>query len=261
MNFFHEYHREPRIIHNQKIRFEAHLHYEVEIITLFRGKASLNCAGKEYHMEEGDFLIIFPNTVHSYTSGEDVDVGKFIFSPDTLPELKDIFKTKLPATPVIPCKAAGTARLRQLADEILHSYESGSPAVKKAYLLLLTGKLLEFCRLEDRSSYDGDTLNAVLEYCQNHFRSELRQKEVAAALHISESYLSHLFSSNMEINFCRYLNILRINEACALLSKGGKSVTEIAYECGFSSLRSFNRAFSGHRGMTPREYKKSLADN
>ena len=50
MNFFHEYHREPRIIHNQKIRFEAHLHYEVEIITLFRGKASLTCAGKEYRI-------------------------------------------------------------------------------------------------------------------------------------------------------------------------------------------------------------------
>ena len=41
-------------------------------------------------MSEGDLLIVFPNTVHSYTSEESVDVGKFIFSPHTLPELHDV---------------------------------------------------------------------------------------------------------------------------------------------------------------------------
>ena len=254
MNFFHEYHKEMRIIHNQRIRFDPHLHREVEIIALFKGNASLSVGGRDYKMTEGDLLVVFPNTVHSYTSEESVDVGKFIFSPDILPELRDVFNTQFPQCPIVP----DSDELIYLSNEILTSFNASSPTVKKAYLLLLTGKLLEKCRLESRNDFDGDTLNAILEYCQKNFRSHLRQSDVAAALHISESYLSHVFSAKMEINFCRYINILRIGEARRLLTEDSRSITEIAYDCGFSSLRSFNRAFAEQMGMTPREYKKSF---
>ena len=135
-----------------------------------------------------------------------------------------------------------------------------SPTVKKAYLLLLTAKLIELCQPEARKDFDGDTLGAILEYCQKNYRSNLRQKDVAAALHISESYISHVFSAKMEINFCRYLNILRSDEAARLLVESKKSITEIAFECGFGGLRSFNRAFLDTKGVTPREYRKSRSE-
>ena len=255
MSFFHEYHGEPRIIHNQKIRFEPHLHYELEIIVLFRGRVSLTVGGAEYSMSEGDILIVFPNTVHSYTSEEGVDVGKFIFSPDFLPEIRDVLGASYPKQPII----SGATEILGLAREILLSFEQSSAAVKKAYLLLLTGKLLEKCELESRADFDGDTLNAILEYCRKNFRSGIKQREVAAALRVSESYISHVFSAKMEMNFCRYLNVLRVNEAMRLLTEGKTSITDVAYDCGFSSPRSFNRAFAEQTGITPREYKKSFS--
>lgn len=256
MNFFHEYHREPRIIHNQTIRFEPHLHHEVEIIALFRGQVSLTMGGRDYVMHEGDLLIVFPNTVHSYASEGDVDVGKFIFSPDTLPELRDLFKTSLPLSPII----SGENELIALSKEILDCFDKSSEVVKKAYLLLLTGKLIEKCRPESREDFDGDTLNAILDYCRENYRNGIKQTDVAAALHISESYLSHVFSAKMDINFCKYINILRVGEATRLLSESDKSITEIAYECGFSSLRSFNRAFLDCKGVNPRQYRKSRSE-
>ena len=255
MSFFHESHGEPRIIHNQKIRFEPHLHYELEIIALYRGRVSLTVGGTDYSMTEGDILIVFPNTVHSYTSEEGVDVGKFIFSPDTLPELRDTLKASSPRKPIV----SNVPELITLSREILLTYEKSSLAVKKAYLLLLAGKLLEKCEPEERKDFDGDTLNAILNYCQQNYRSVLRQRDVAAALHISESYVSHVFSAKMDMNFCQYLNVLRINEARRLLTEGNESITEIAFECGFSSPRSFNRAFSEQIGTTPREYRKSFS--
>lgn len=260
MNFFHEYHSEPKILHNQKIYFEAHLHYEVEIITLFTGSTSLSVGGKDYRMREGDFLIVFPNTIHSYTATTPVDVGKFIFSLEAVPELKDIFKNKSPECPVIPREITEKTNLHNLSKEILNCYNDSSAIVKKAYLLLLTGKLLELCRLQGREKFDHDIINSIFNYCQNNYRTKLTQNHIAASLHISESYLSHIFSSKIEMNFCDYINILRINEACELLSDSNKSITEIAEECGFSSLRTFNRAFLKHRDVTPSEYKKSLAE-
>ena len=250
MNFFHEYHREPRIIHNQRIRFEPHLHYELEIIALFRGRVSLTVGGKDYSMSEGDMLIVFPNTVHSYSTEDEVDVGKFIFSPEALPELRDVFKSSAPRDPII----SRCDELVALSKEILLSFEKSSDVVKKAYLLLLTGKLLERCRPESRVGFDGDTLNAILDYCQKNYRAGIKQKDVAAALHVSESYVSHVFSAKMDINFCKYINILRVGEAARLLSESNKSITEIAYECGFSSQSYFSYAFKRCKGVTPREF-------
>ena len=86
MNYFHQYHTETQIIHNQKICFAPHLHDEVEIITLFRGSASLTADGLSYTLSAGDFVIIFPDVVHGYAFENNVDVGKFIFSPGTVPE-------------------------------------------------------------------------------------------------------------------------------------------------------------------------------
>ena len=208
------------------------------------------------YIPAGTRIIVFPNTVHSYASEGDVDVGKFIFSPDTLPELRDVLGSSAPSEPIISnCKD-----MISLSKEILLSFEKSSEVVKKAYLLLLAGKLLERCRPEAREDFDGDTLGAILDFCQKNYRSSICQKDIAAALHISESYLSHVFSAKMDINFCKYINILRVGEATRLLSESDKSITEIAYECGFSSLRSFNRAFLDCKGVNPRQYRKSRSE-
>ena len=228
------------------------MHYEVEIIVLLKGSTSVILNGKEFKLEAGDFAVIFPNIIHSYKEGENIDVGKFIFSPDILPELKEIFKSGIPQNPVIKNATFESV----LANEILTSYHNSSNHIQKGYLLLLTSKLIEHLQIVQRNNSDLSTLNAFFDYCQKNFRSNITQKDAAKALHLSDSYLSHLFSGKIGVNFCCYINNLRVNEACSLLLNSEKSITAIAEECGFGSIRSFNRAFLHHKGLTPSEYRK-----
>ena len=258
MNFLHQYHKETQIIHNKKICFEPHIHEEAEIIAMFKGSAFLTIDGNDYMINEGDFVIVFPNSIHSYRADNPVDVGKFIFSHEAVPELKQIFESTKPKHPVVERDKADTANLSGVAKEILAFYQTSSTIVQKAYLLLLTGKLLELCEPEECRPVKYDTINSVFEYCKNNYHLKITQKDVADALFISKSYISHIFCCKLKINFCDYLNMLRINEACRLLSQSRKSVIEISEECGFSSLRSFNRAFLKHRGMTPKEYRNII---
>lgn len=257
MKFFHQYHTSPQIIHNNKINFEAHLHEAVEIITLFKGQTKLNVDGESYTMRAGDFLIIFPNTVHSFYCDVEVDVGKFIFSPQSVPNLTSFFDGKRPKCPIIKAGEAALKGLNTLSREILECYHQSSPSVKSAYLFLLTAKLLELCELKAKEGSD-DIVRQVFDYCQKNYTDKITQADVARALHISGSYLSHIFMYKLKINFCSYINILRINHACSLLSQTQKSITEISSESGFLSLRSFNRAFARYVGTTPKEYRKSL---
>lgn len=259
MNYFHQYHTEPQIIHNQKICFAPHLHDEIEIITLFRGSASLMADGLGYMLSAGDFVIIFPDVVHSYTLENDVDVGKFIFSPDTVPDLIPILKNERPKSPVIKYEKVSKTNLGALAGEILLSYKSSSVPVQKAYLLLLAGKLLELCEFEERKALNDSIIIKIFDYCKQNFRSDITLTDVANALFVSKSYISHIFCCKLKINFRSYINILRINEAASLMRQDNITVTEAAQRSGFGSIRTFNRAFFKHMGTTPKEYKKNFS--
>jgi transcriptional regulator GlxA family with amidase domain len=56
--------------------------------------------------------------------------------------------------------------------------------------------------------------------------------------------------------FVRYLSIIRISQAADLLTTTDLKITDIAYQCGFSSIRTFNRVFLEVTGYTPTEYSK-----
>ncbi len=256
MNYFHQHHTETQIIHNQKICFAPHLHDEIEIITLFRGSASLMADGLKYTLSAGDFVIIFPGVVHSYTLEKNVDVGKFIFSPDTVPELNPILKNKRPKSFVIKYEKVSETNLGALAEEILMSYKSSCAPVQKAYLLLLCGKLLELCEFEERKDLNDSIIIKIFDYCRQNFSSDITIADVANALFVSKSYISHIFCCKLKINFRSYINILRIDKAAMLMRQDNITVTEAAQRSGFGSIRTFNRAFFKHMGTTPKEYKK-----
>ena len=60
----------------------------------------------------------------------------------------------------------------------------------------------------------------------------------------------------MKISICEYIHSLRVEDAKVLLMQTNQSVTDIAEELGFGSIRTFNRVFLEKTGMSPREYRK-----
>ena len=61
----------------------------------------------------------------------------------------------------------------------------------------------------------------------------------------------------MNIGFSKYLNQLRIKHAYDLISQNMTSVSEIAYNCGFSDSLYFSKVFKKITGISPTEYIKS----
>lgn len=214
--------------------------------------------GLNYTLSAGDFVIIFPDVVHGYAFEDNVDVGKFIFSPNTVPELERILKNQHPKSPVIKYEKVSKTSLGALAKEILLSYKLSSAPVQKAYLLLLTGKLFELCEFEEHKAASDSIIIKIFDYCRQNFRSDITLTDVADALFVSKSYISHIFCCKLKINFRDYINVLRINEASLLMRRDNITVTEAAQRSGFGSIRTFNRAFFKHMGTTPKEYKENF---
>ena len=75
---------------------------------------------------------------------------------------------------------------------------------------------------------------------------------------MSDGYISHLFAYRIHQSFPDYVNALRLNEAIHLMHHAGRTLSDISATCGFSSIRTFNRAFLKKYGITPSQYRKSI---
>lgn len=75
------------------------------------------------------------------------------------------------------------------------------------------------------------------------------------------SYLtSHIINKGFNTNFSDFINLYRINEAASKLtssSYGHIKISQIAYDCGFNTLSSFNSSFKKIKGTTPSQFKKN----
>lgn len=61
------------------------------------------------------------------------------------------------------------------------------------------------------------------------------------------------------LNVKEYVNKIRIERACRLITETGLSITEVAEQTGFSSARYFSTAFKQYMGVTPTQYKAKSA--
>ena len=75
---------------------------------------------------------------------------------------------------------------------------------------------------------------------------------------ISPSYFLHLFKEKSGYTHWLF-DKCQAAKAKELLIKTENSITDIAYEAGFSNFNYFSSVFKNIEGITPSEYKKKYA--
>lgn len=88
------------------------------------------------------------------------------------------------------------------------------------------------------------------------FGGDLDIDQLARDVGLSRPHFFKLFRRQMGVTPSIYLNTLRTEQAIDDLLSTDKSVTEIAFDVGFSSQASFTRFFSSNVGIAPSEYRR-----
>ena len=87
------------------------------------------------------------------------------------------------------------------------------------------------------------------------YAEPLNVRAVAAVAHLSEAHFIRCFRATFGETPHRYLQRRRVERSMFLLRETERSVTDICFDVGFSSLGTFSRTFREIVGESPSEYR------
>ena len=149
--------------------------------------------------------------------------------------------------------------------EITRPIDKHSKAVIVSGVELLLNHCLRFYDRQfiTRTEANKSVIEIVDQYLGSYFQSKIPQEkglptvaQIAQEVNLTSNYLSDLMKKETGKSTQEHIHYYLIEEAKnRLLSSGGKSVSEIAYELGFDYPQYFSKIFKKKAGITPGEYR------
>ena len=110
-------------------------------------------------------------------------------------------------------------------------------------------------------AYRTDAVPSLKRHLDRHWWEALKLEEFAETHGISRKHLSTHFSRAYGIPPKKYQSLRRLEEARSMLAREpDRNVTEIALACGFHDGADFSKKFKMRYGISPREYRRSVAE-
>lgn len=100
--------------------------------------------------------------------------------------------------------------------------------------------------------------NYAMDYINKYCTEDITLDMVADYAGLSKYHFSRLFKQYSGLNYYDYLCACRIKKVEHLLSRSELSITDVAFQTGFSSISTFNRIFKKVEQCTPTEYRNLL---
>lgn len=234
--------------YGENFNFPMHLHQAYEFITVLDGEMSVFVNEKKYEIKSGEGMFIFPNQLHSLESKNSRHMLT-IFPAELVKAYAVKVAGKIPKNNKFSLEDSLISAIDNLPDD-------ASLFQKKGILYLLCASFDEVAEYEDKQDIDSGILDKIFEFVEKNFMKECTLGELCDSTGYSYSYLSRFFKKTTGVSINEYINQYRISQSCYLLSDTNITVLECAYECGYDTLRSFNRNFKEYMGKTPTEYRK-----
>lgn len=231
---------------------------------------------QEIPFRPGDIFLFRSNEKHGISQlhgdGDSLCLG-FHFFPDTfwssfeqelVPAFIAAFSPKRRHFPNrIPRDSREAREILGVLRTIEAEFEAQQPHYEvaiRANISLLMLHLLRACPLREEQLQETAAclpqITAVMQYINSNYSRKLSLAELGEAVHMSPSYLSHMFSKTTGFSLWDYIISRRIEHAKYLLLSTDRKVLDIAFECGFQTGTHFNKCFRSQTGMTPTEYRE-----
>lgn len=230
-----------------------HFHSHIELLVVTDGCVEVTVNDQQKLLRAGEIAVALSYDAHQFRTEQESHGISIIIPTDMCPEFISAVGDRANTNPFL-CDP-------ELFDTVCRCYQHIRSAPnslwEKGLVYLSLGAILKHMQLEKKEeASDHNLLTALLMYLSKHYTQEISLETIAADMGYNASYLSRCFNASLHIGIPGYITMLRLRHAVLLMRDPKKSITECAFESGFSSLRTFYRTFREEFHCSPNEYRK-----
>lgn len=246
-----------------------HWHPHIEIIRVIKGKLKISLNKTDYNMKKGDIIFVNSEIVHGALP-QNCIYECLVYDNNFIPAIAhkgQIFSEML---------TKGNIRI----DEYIHKdneeiydcvnlifelMKNENKGYKYSVIGMLThlygiiirnGYYSKIADVNKQTSASVTKLKKVLEFIRNNYGNKITLDEMAYVAKVSPKYLCAMFKERTHKSPIDYLIYYRIEKAVHFLLTSDKTVTEIAFECGFEDLSYFIKTFKKLKGISPGAFRR-----
>ncbi|MGH1516945.1 AraC family transcriptional regulator [Chryseobacterium sp. JK1] len=248
-----QYHDSILVVRQQtEQRLPAHQHKKGQLLLVLGGIAYLQTAEKEYYIPSNHYIWIPQNYPHNLMyNAQDLHIINIYFPEST----RDDFYDELGIYPVSKL----LSEMLSFSEKWQGDFFPGDWEYEFLYTLwsLLSKENLKKFSIQLPTT-DDVRLNDITSDLRKRISEPITLEETASTFGISVRSLTRLFQTKLNISFIQYVKMLRVIRAMELIKNTNLTVTELAYEVGYSNISAFSNTFFQLTNMRPTEFKAML---
>jgi AraC-like DNA-binding protein len=266
-----------QMFHNHpSVMLMPHWHVQVEVNYIMRGSVHYRMNGHDISMTAGDMCLFWGGQPHQMDECSD----DAIYAGGHLP-LVYFFRMRLPiniSSRLMKGEILFTSTTDAADTENFHRWvryaKSGDPAkaqhaVEEMLLRIERIALEPFSMLASNGLSDTDDIEQaypqssrsvarMCDFIAANFLQEIDSVDIARAADLHPKYAMNLFKKTTGMTLSKYVNLLRLSRAQAMLMKDGANVLQVAMDSGFGSISAFNKSFRHIAGMSPSDFRRDV---
>lgn len=239
---------------------QEQFHPSLELIYVEEGEYYGQIDGKSFTLYAGDLAVVMPYQIHSWVQKENHHKEIVLLIDDEpFPEFRERLNSLSFKSPILRKQnvPSDLAQLILIAATPRHGVDRHEQQTMFKYV---SGAILWsiFAAMPVGSVKRGDLsqIQKIVRYVYEHYSNEdLSMAEIARHFGYNKTYLSSLINRTFGRNFKSVVNLIRLSEAKRLLAYSEHTVSDIAYQCGFNSIRTFNDVFMKQENISPTNYR------
>ncbi|NEG54907.1 helix-turn-helix domain-containing protein [Bifidobacterium platyrrhinorum] len=257
------------LVHREREIVPAHWHSGLEINYVVEGSGTVTVDERVEPLKPGKLCISSPYAVHSFVTenrdGRPPLIVSVSFDGERVKQVYGFAERFLLSPDAPGATDEDRGRMISLCLEMLDATSSIAPETP----LRINALLYEMLYLAYRRFVVGprrhpitrngrNVIQPIIGYLESHHAEPLTSEELARRFGYSREHFSRVFKEGTGIGFKEYLTGLRLEDAYQqLMYRDVRSLSRIAADAGFPSVRIFSTAFRRRYGASPLEYRNA----
>lgn len=252
-----------------------------ELLIVLNGTAIHKVNNESYFIKKGDVFVINHRTVHGFVNTNDFHICNIMFRPEHLQSLDfDIRKSAgyhalFVIEPYLTMERNFQSRLKlqltefeqvsNLIASMIKEYDmktDGWKTILNSYFMMLVVLLSRSYSLPS-SEMKSEVINIAksVSYIEKNYTNPISIEMLAKMSNLSVRHFTRIFRDTYQTSPGNYINNLKMQHACMLLTKTTLNISEVAFQSGFSDSNYFTRQFKKLFQVTPKEYRNQEKNN